>query len=228
MVGRHSPQSPSIRRLTLQPETISSRYRRVRHTQFQPHPGRHRLKLVSQSLAKSSGPSKPSFEPAIDDFRRAAQVLSSVQDSYFKSIALPSAQVLQGIAHVYGRELDQAEAAFKLATKASYPDLRARAYNNLGYVKLIRGEVTAGVTLFLSALAEDGSFPYARSNLGNSYLAEGRYDAAREVFKGISQDAQLQSESMRDVMLARAALAHIDAQTGRREAALTAYKDVLN
>jgi hypothetical protein len=41
MVGRRSPQSLSISRLTLQPETISSCYRRARHTEFQPHSGRH-------------------------------------------------------------------------------------------------------------------------------------------------------------------------------------------
>src|SRR5207247_9021500 len=41
MAGRHSPQSPLISRLTLQPETIPSCYRRSRHTEFKPHPGRH-------------------------------------------------------------------------------------------------------------------------------------------------------------------------------------------
>jgi hypothetical protein len=41
MVGRRSPQSPPISRLTLQPETIPSCYRRSRHTEFQPHSGRH-------------------------------------------------------------------------------------------------------------------------------------------------------------------------------------------
>ena len=43
MAGRRSPQSPSISRLTSQPETIPSCYRRSRHTKFQPHSGRHRL-----------------------------------------------------------------------------------------------------------------------------------------------------------------------------------------
>jgi hypothetical protein len=43
MVGRPSPQSPSISRLTLPPETIPSCYRRTRHTEFQPHSGRHQL-----------------------------------------------------------------------------------------------------------------------------------------------------------------------------------------
>src|ERR1700680_611734 len=41
MVGRPSPQSPSISRLTLPPETIPSCYRRMRHTEFLPHSGRH-------------------------------------------------------------------------------------------------------------------------------------------------------------------------------------------
>jgi hypothetical protein len=47
MVGRPSPQSPSISRLTLPPETIPSCYRRTRHTEFQPHSGRHRTRLMS-------------------------------------------------------------------------------------------------------------------------------------------------------------------------------------
>ena len=41
MAGRRSPQSPSINRLTSQPETIPSCYRRSRHAEFQQHHGRH-------------------------------------------------------------------------------------------------------------------------------------------------------------------------------------------
>src|SRR6202140_5964204 len=41
MVGKPSPQNPSISQLTLPPETIPSCYRRMRHTEFQPHSGRH-------------------------------------------------------------------------------------------------------------------------------------------------------------------------------------------
>src|SRR5713101_7073367 len=47
MAGRRSPQNPSISRLTSQPETIPSCYRRSRHTEFQPHPGRH-LTMIDQ------------------------------------------------------------------------------------------------------------------------------------------------------------------------------------
>ncbi len=41
MVGRRSPQNPLISRLTLPPKTVPSCYRRMRHTEFQPHSGRH-------------------------------------------------------------------------------------------------------------------------------------------------------------------------------------------
>src|ERR1700738_662628 len=41
MVGKPSPQNPSINRLTLPLETIPSCSRRMRHTEFQPHFGRH-------------------------------------------------------------------------------------------------------------------------------------------------------------------------------------------
>jgi hypothetical protein len=44
MGGRRFPQNPLISRLTLPPETIPSCYRRTRHTEFQPHSGRHLLR----------------------------------------------------------------------------------------------------------------------------------------------------------------------------------------
>src|ERR1700675_52401 len=41
MAGRPSPQNPLISQLTLPPETITSCYPGIRHTEFQPHSGRH-------------------------------------------------------------------------------------------------------------------------------------------------------------------------------------------
>ena len=41
MDGRRSPQNPLISRLTSPPETIPSCYLGIRHTEFQPHSGRH-------------------------------------------------------------------------------------------------------------------------------------------------------------------------------------------
>src|SRR6202051_88094 len=43
MVGRPSPQNPLISQLTLPPETITSCYPGIRHSEFQPHSGRHRI-----------------------------------------------------------------------------------------------------------------------------------------------------------------------------------------
>jgi putative transposase len=44
MAGRRSPQNPLISRLTSPPETIPSCYPGIRHTEFQPHFGRHPLR----------------------------------------------------------------------------------------------------------------------------------------------------------------------------------------
>src|SRR5665213_2161618 len=56
MVGRRSPQNPLISRLTLPPETIPSCYRRMRHTEFQPHSGRH---PVEPETPQISSPDQP-------------------------------------------------------------------------------------------------------------------------------------------------------------------------
>ena len=42
MAGTRSPQNPPISQLTLPPETITSCYPGIRHTEFQPRSGRHR------------------------------------------------------------------------------------------------------------------------------------------------------------------------------------------
>jgi uncharacterized coiled-coil protein SlyX len=43
MVGKPSPQNPSISQLTLLPETITSCSRRISQAEFQPHSGRHQV-----------------------------------------------------------------------------------------------------------------------------------------------------------------------------------------
>jgi hypothetical protein len=53
MVGRRSPQSPSITRLTSQPETIPSCYRRSHHAEFQPHHGRHHGLLLLPEIQRA-------------------------------------------------------------------------------------------------------------------------------------------------------------------------------
>src|SRR5260370_27597148 len=51
MAGRRSPQNPLISRLTSPPETLPSCYPGIRHTEFQPHSGRHQARPAPHSDA---------------------------------------------------------------------------------------------------------------------------------------------------------------------------------
>jgi hypothetical protein len=50
MVGKPSPQNPSISRLTLPPETITSCYPETRLSEFQPNFGRHLAESLRDCL----------------------------------------------------------------------------------------------------------------------------------------------------------------------------------
>ena len=69
MAGRRSPQSPSINRLTSQPETIPSCYRRSRHAEFQPHHGRHRVAPDPEHSPPHSPQPSPAATPPDRDPR---------------------------------------------------------------------------------------------------------------------------------------------------------------
>lgn len=133
-------------------------------------------------------------------------------DEYFQQIARRSAQIFQGITFVYEHDNDKAFDAFKEAAKSTYPELRARALSDLGYVSLLRGNLPDAKAYFVSALEADPSFPYAETNLGYAYLSEGRYDAARDLFARLAKDENLKKNSARDVILSELAIAHIDAE----------------
>ena len=75
MAGRRSPQSPSINRLTSQPETIPSCYRRSRHAEFQPHHGRHLdtfavLLSEAQSVREALQETHPECKEHLDNLLR--------------------------------------------------------------------------------------------------------------------------------------------------------------
>jgi tetratricopeptide (TPR) repeat protein len=75
----------------------------------------------------------------------------------------------------------------------------------------LRGDDLKGAqTYFNNALEADPTFPYAQTNLGYVLLAEGRYDAARELFVRLSKDELLKRISPRDVILSQIAIAHLD------------------
>ena len=60
--------------------------------------GVNRLKSAAQKLKSGVQPSEAGFSKAIEEFDRARTMLASVEEGYFKSIAVPSAQILRGIA----------------------------------------------------------------------------------------------------------------------------------
>jgi len=187
------------------------------------------LKQSTQNLKGGAKPETSGLDASIVQFDAAAALLESYKDSGFANVARPSAQIFRGIAHVYLRDLDNAKKDFAvpLTSKSAHPGIRARAYNDLGYVSLAVGEVEAAKEYFASALKEDGAFPYARTNLGYAYMADGQYEAAKKMFQEAVNDKQLQAESKRDVVLAEVAIAHIVADTGSPSDAPAAYTKVL-
>lgn len=191
--------------------------------------GVNQLKRSTQNLKAGSKPEAAGIDAAIAEFDAAATLLESHKDGGFGSVAHPSAQIFRGIAHVYLRDLDSAKKDFTvpLASKSTHPGMRARAYNDLGYVGLASGDVEAAKENFAKALVEDSTFPYARTNLGYAYMADGDYDKAKKAFQEAVDDKQLQVESKRDVVLAEVAIAHLNAETGASSEAPAAYAKVL-
>ncbi len=187
------------------------------------------LKRSTQTLKAGSKPEASGIDASIAEFDLAAALLEPYKDSGFANVARPSAQIFRGIAHVYLRNLDDAKKDFEvpLASKSTHPGIRARAYNDLGYVSLATGGVEAAKEYFANALTEDSTFPYARTNLGYAHMADGEYEAAKKTFQEAIDDKQLQAESRRDVILAEVAIAHINAETGAPSDAPLAYAKAL-
>jgi tetratricopeptide (TPR) repeat protein len=140
-----------------------------------------------------------------------------LENAYFKEIARGSANVFQGIAHVYQHDNDKAFEAFTLAARSSYPEIQARALSDLGYVTLLRGSLEDAKGYFTRALEADSKFPYALTNLGYVLLAQGHYNEARAFFVRLTKDDRLRRESLRDVILSELAIAHIDAELAPAE-----------
>lgn len=167
------------------------------------------------------------IRPAILHFQNAESILNEEQKSYFRDVALPSTQILQGIAYVYSKDLPAAAGKFETASSSSYPGLKARALNGLGFINLIQGDVSKGKEYFSQSLDVDNSFPYAKTNLAYCYMAEGRYEQAQKEFSEIIKDETIRRESMRDVILARVGLAHVLAAHKTDDEAVREYSEVM-
>jgi tetratricopeptide (TPR) repeat protein len=151
-------------------------------------------------------------QKALEDFEWVERKLATQPADYFHEIAVPSAQILRGIVHVYERQLGKATEQFNKATGAAHPSIRARAYNDLGYVELIVANLEGAERHLLRALENDGNFPYALMNIGYVYMAQGKFDSARATFQRIIENPLIKLESQRDIVLAKLALAHMSTQ----------------
>ena len=145
-------------------------------------------------------------------FRESADLASKSTDEYFHTIAVGSARIFEGITFVYGHDNDNAAHSFIEAAETTYPELRARALSDLGYVSLLIGKLQDAHASFNKALEADPTFPYAETNLGYVLLAENQYGAAREHFVRLVKDKELKRISMRDTILSEIAIAHIDSE----------------
>ena len=160
-------------------------------------------------------------------FKEAADRADKAEDDFFRKFASGSGRIFEGITYVYAHDNDRAANSFSEAAKTDYPELRARALSDLGYVTLLRGDLIGAQTYFNGALEVDPTFPYAQTNLGYVLLAEGRYDAARELFQRLSKDELLKQISDRDVVLSQIAIAHLDNEKAGAKPNPGAYNEPL-
>jgi tetratricopeptide (TPR) repeat protein len=168
------------------------------------------LRNFIQKANRSDERDMPLLIKARDTFAEADTLSQKSADEYFKQIAVGSARIFRGIAYVYEHDNDHAFESFHAAATSTYPELRARAFNDLGYVTLLLGNLQEAKVYFTKALEADPKFPYAETNLGYALLAEGHYKAARDLFVRLTKDEDLRRNSLRDVILAELAIAHID------------------
>ena len=82
-------------------------------------------------------------------------------------------------------------------------------------------------SIFWKRCKKDGTYPLARINLGYIYVAQGKYPAAGEILLQASKDEILKSTSFRDVLLAEAALAHLEIIQAKQPANPAVYDGVL-
>ena len=150
MAGRPSPQNPLISQLTLPPETITSCYPGIRHTEFQPHSGRHH---------ENGRGTKIDFEKANEWYRKA-----SVQGD---ALAIGNL----GMLYVRGQGVKEnkiAGVALLLVSAALDPSPENHAKQNLSGIRGLTSEMA------VAARALSGEFSSAKNLLVplDQYLTE--------------------------------------------------------
>jgi tetratricopeptide (TPR) repeat protein len=188
--------------------------------------GVNRLKLMTQIAGEGGAWDNAEVEAALSDFIQSKQGLPP--ESFFSSIAVPSADIFYGITCVYVGKFDEALERFKAASAVGYSGLRSRAFNDIGFVNLLKGDLNLARDAFEKALSFDGTYPLARVNLGYVLLAQGEYEQARAILEDVVADQRVKSESYRDTLLAKAALAHLKMLSVKDAPDPDVYNDILD
>lgn len=146
---------------------------------------------------------------AISHFDAAyeAALKEEVGDGVYRGLALSSAKYFHGITEFYRHDLEAALIRFEETAAIANGDILARAWNGIGYVHFITGDLEAAEIALLKSLEASPSFAYARSNYGYILLAQDKLAQAIEVFVQNRDDVLLQTQSYRDVVLAKLAIA---------------------
>ena len=185
--------------------------------------GVNKLKLYGAQVITHEPGVETSSEKVLADFELAYSAATG--GGVFFDIARQSSSIFKGIANVYLSRLDTALASFNLASAGPYSGLRSRAYNDIGYVRMIQGNLQLAETAFNKALEIEGTFPTARVNLAYVEMALGKFDGARSILATAVNDPVVQQQSPRDILLAKAGLAHLSILTGPEEPAV--YDDLM-
>src|SRR5262249_30660266 len=143
--------------------------------------GVNNLKLYGARIIDHDPSAAMLAQRTLDDFEHAYN--AAVGSGFFFEVARQSCQIFEGISKVYLSQFEEALNKFKLAAQGPYPGLKSRAYNDIGYVGMITGELASAQKAFTDALNTEGTFPTARVNLAYVEMALGNYDVARSILE---------------------------------------------
>ena len=176
--------------------------------------GVNRLRAhIASRAAGGSASEKPDL---LADFQASGMV--GLGTGAFSELVKQSSAIFRGITLVYLGRMDEALSQFEAACSGRNGGLRSRAFNDVGFVRLISGDLGSAKQAFYRA-SDEGveTFPTARINLAYVEMSLGEYGAARAILQAAVADPVLKRLSFSSFLLAEAGLAHLALLTGSED-----------